>query len=660
MVNSPERLKERINEIVAVSADCTTTAQVLSLGRGVRMEESPTVAVGTARPEENASVLIVGGGPCGLTSALLLAQAGIDVLLLERRDLTSRFPRAHLLNVRTMEIFHDLGVAEDIYERCPPEDRWHRVAWYTSLAGPTAVHGRKIGQVHAWGGGSDRPRYAQASPRPFANLPQIRLDRLLWEYASARCHGRIRARQEVVDLAVDADGVTATAVDRNSGRSYRVRADYVIAADGGRACSKILGVELTGPRAIVAITSLYVEMDLRRCADEEALLTYFVSPLGQGGPSGGLQALGPERWANESSEWAVSVRTIGAQTPKTELVPRVRHLLGIDDLDVKVKAVSRWHYEGVVARRFRVGRVFLVGDAAHRHPPTGGLGLNTGVQDVANLCWKLIAVLRGYGSDALLDTYEAERRPVAAFNVEHSLQNAGKHQRIAAAMGIVGGQSEEQGWREVEIWASDTAEGRRRRAASDLAVASNAEDFSQLNVEAGFSYARGALIADGTAPPVTPRESPIEFEPTARPGHHLPHVWLGGARERMSTVDLVAHEGFTLFVDVSQLEQWRNAAACCTEDCGCPLTVVGIGAELADPDGDWAAIRGVADDGVVLVRPDKHVAWRATSPVENHSRELDHAIGRLLRGGISSGPTDDAELFVGIRRAADALRRQPA
>jgi len=107
-------------------------------------------------PREHATVAIVGGGPCGLTAALLLGQAGIDFILLERRDFTSRFPRAHLLNVRTMEIFHDVGVADDIYARSPPEDRWHRVCWYTSLAGPTALHGTKIGEVHAWGGGPDR------------------------------------------------------------------------------------------------------------------------------------------------------------------------------------------------------------------------------------------------------------------------------------------------------------------------------------------------------------------------------------------------------------------------------------------------------------------------------------------------------------------------
>ncbi len=495
------------------------------------------------------------------------------------------------------------------------------------------------------------------------NLPQIRLDAVLWKHAERRSPGQIRPHQEVVDLRPDADGVTVRVHDRQSSETYSMRARYVIAADGGRNCARSLGVNLEGPRAIREITSLYFEADLSGCAHDEALLTYFISPIGQGGPAGTLQALGPTHWANRSSEWLLGLQGVSRGTSPDQLVELARHTLGIDDLQLNVKAINHWTFEGVVADGFRVGRAFLVGDAAHRHPPTGGLGLNTGVQDVANLCWKLAAVVRGYAGEALLDTYEAERRPVAAFNVEHSLRNASKHPGIAAAMGLRAGQREEDGWREVEIWASDSPEGERRRAATAAAVASNAEDYSQLNVEAGFAYQTGALISDGTPAPIRPEESPIEFEPTARPGHHLPHVWLQRGETTVSTVDLVSAEGFTLFVDAGVADSWRAAAVGAGNETGCPLRVVVIGRELSEGDefsdaqGQWETIRGTSSNGVVLVRPDKHIAWRAAPDSAVRQSSLEAAVRQVLQGiSESDGMTGDRTPITGIEEAAAALR----
>jgi len=453
------------------------------LSQGVRTPLLPPLD-GEARPGE-VDVLIMGGGPVGLSAALLLAQRGIDVLLLERRGFTAHYPRAHLLNVRTMEIFHEMGVADDIYALAPPDDRWRKVVWYTSLAGPTPLHGLKIGEVPAWGGGADAQRYALASPRKFSNLPQIRLDRLLWEHADAACPGRIRGQQEVTGIEQDDSGATVRVIDRTSGDTYSLRAKYVIAADGGRVSSELLDVELEGPRAIRDIVNQYVSADLSLWSEEDALLAYFVSPSGHGQTSGVLQALGPRDYSRKSAEWLIAITprsTDHAAEDDTTLVVKAREMLGLaPDHPITVHAVSHWQYEGVVAKRFRVGRVFLAGDAAHRHPPTGGLGLNCGVQDAHNLAWKLAAVLDGYGDDALLDSYESERRPIAAYYTAHALENATRHAPIGTALGLRPDQSEEAGWREIEVWTSDTPEGERRRKAVAAAVAANAADYSQLN-----------------------------------------------------------------------------------------------------------------------------------------------------------------------------------
>lgn len=603
-------------------------------------------------------VLILGGGPVGLSSALLLAQQGIEVLLVERRTPESRFPRAHLLNVRTMELFHEIGVADDIYSQSPEDDRWRKVVWYTSVAGPTPLHDLKLGEVPAWGGGKDAERYAQASPRKFTNLPQIRLDPLLWEHASAACPGRIRENQELTAVEQrEGGGVTATILDRVSGVSRTINAKYLIAADGGRTSSELLGVEMDGPREIQKMVSYYVSADLSLWSEPDALLSHFVQPSGQGRHLGTLQALGPKRYGRNSPEWLVALarRPGVAAPPDDEKLIRARKMLGVpEDFPMTLHSISHWKYEGVVARKWRIGSAFLAGDAAHRHPPTGGLGLNCGVQDAHNLAWKLVAVLKGQASESLLDSYEKERRPIAAYYTAHSLENAGRHAPIGGALGLGPGQSEEEGWEEVAVFASDTPEGEKRRTLVAEAVAANANDYSQLNVEAGFYFRSGAFIPDGTPPPLG-ADSPTDYQPTARPGHHLPHVWLDLGAETdapISTLDLVSRKGFTLFVDSAGEDAWTKSAAEVESALGVPLKVVSVGSNNAV----WHAATEVESDGVVLTRPDSKVAWRLrTAPVDT-TGALHEALTVILGGGDITLDVDPAEAFLQrIQKAASRL-----
>lgn len=574
-------------------------------------------------------MLIVGGGPVGLSSAILLAQQGIEVLVVERRSFESRFPRAHLLNVRTMEIFHQMGVADDIYAQAPKDD-WRKVVWYTSIDGPTPQHGLKLGEVPAWGGGVDAVRYAQASPRQFANLPQIRLDPLLWAHADAACPGRIRPHQELTGIEhVAGGGVIATILDRQSGESRKIRARYLIGADGGRASADLLGVDREGPTAINEIISLYVSTDLSAWKEPSALLAHFIQPWAGGRTIGTIQALGPNHYGRESEEWLIATRTRPGDEVTDDpeiLMARARVALGLAaDHPITLHALTRWQYEGVVAEKFRVGSAFLAGDAAHRHPPTGGLGLNGGVQDAHNLAWKLAAVLHGTAPESLLDSYERERRPVAAYNTAHSLENAGRHAPIGAALGLRPGLPEDEGWQQIAIFTSDTPEGDARRAAVAAAVAGNSDDYSQLNVEAGFSYSVGAIVPDGTPLPAS-ASSPIAFVPNTRPGHHLPHVWLHDGPDRVSTLDLVKESGFTLFVDPAAEAEWVAAAS------GLPVSVVVVSAD----DTEWADVRGVGPGGAVLARPDRKVGWRVTSLPEDAANALGAALDTILSGGAAS------------------------
>jgi len=613
-------------------------------------QPAPLAALDPGEWPEEVPVLIVGGGPVGLSSAVLLAQRGIEVLLIDRRTPQARFPRAHLLNVRTMEVFHEMGVADAIYAQAP-DDGWRKVVWYTSVAGPTTLHGLKLGEVHAWGGGPDAQRYAEASPRKFTNLPQIRLDPLLWAHAQAWCPGRIRAQQELTGIEQrPGGGVTATVLDLESGATRQVRARFLIAADGGRASTALLGVQLDGPRAIRNVVSYYVSTDLSMWSEPHALLAHFIQPHGAGGTVGTLQALGPNGYGRTSAEWLVAVAPRpGAQPPQNEdaLLGQARAMLGVPaDHPMTLRSVSRWQYEGVVARNFRIGSVFLAGDAAHRHPPTGGLGLNCGVQDAHNLAWKLAAVLRGQAGEALLDSYERERRPVAAHYTAHSLENAGRHAPIGFALGLGPDVSEDEGWARIAVFAGDTPDGEKQRTLVAEAVAANANDYSQLNVEAGYYYTSGALVPDGTPPPPG-ADSPIDYRPTTRPGHHLPHVWLAGADGRpVSTHDLVAASGFTLFTSEEAAGAWRAAAV----SLAFPVTVVAVPAA----DSGWTEVR---TDGAVLARPDRKVCWRAATAPLNPAAALRDALTEILNGGSAPASDPAAPFLDRIHRAAARLAR---
>ncbi len=187
-------------------------------------------------------VLIVGGGGAGLTASMTLSTLGVDSLPVSALPTTSTLPKAHVLNQRAMEIFTEVGVAPEIYKRSTPAKNMQATGWYAGLAGSHEDYGRKLGELEAWGGGYVDPDYVAASPCRTCNLPQIRLEPLLKEHAEKLNPGKLRFNHELIDLTQDADGVTATIRDKDADTTYRVRSQYLIAADGGRTVGKLVGV----------------------------------------------------------------------------------------------------------------------------------------------------------------------------------------------------------------------------------------------------------------------------------------------------------------------------------------------------------------------------------------------------------------------------------
>lgn len=436
-------------------------------------------------------VLIVGGGCAGLTASIMLSELGIETLLVSALPTTSMLPKAHVLGQRTMEIFTELGIAETVYERAAPMENQVHTGFYAGVVGPRPEFGREIGKLEIWGAGDRDPDYIDASPCPTANLFQVRLEPILKARAETLAPDRVRFNHELLTLDQDDAGVTSTVRDNTTGEQYQVRSQYLLAADGGRTVNRLVDITMEGPRNIVNMVSVHMTADLSLVLrDDSVLLRWLVNPEFGGSFGGCLCPAGPDHWDTRSEEWLLHI-AYPPDDPDTgdtsKVLDRMRALLGMPDFDPTVHAISVWSLECILAEKFRVGRVLILGDAAHRHPPTtGGLGLNSAVHDAHNLTWKLANVLQGHAGEALLDTYEAERRPVAETNVTNSINSAALRFQLDAALGMSVQNAPEQNWAELNVlWDTSHPDHARRRAALNKAFAAQTIEFRHHGLEFG-------------------------------------------------------------------------------------------------------------------------------------------------------------------------------
>ena len=593
-----------------------------------------------ASVDENVQVLVVGGGGAGLTASMLLAVQGVDHLVVSARPGTSDLPKAHVLNQRAMEVLDDVGVAELIEERSTPAEQMAATAFYAGFAGPEADYGRRLARLESWGAGGADENWLAASPWRQLNLPQIRLEPLLKARAEELSPGRIRFGHELIDLEQDDDGVRALIRDSTSGREYAVRSDYLLGADGGRRVAGLIGVEYEGLGVVTDTATLHVSADFSRLAkDPEVLIRWIFSP--QAGVLVVMVPMGPERWGPRSEEWVIHLN-YPVDDPRAQSDAQIeadaRKSLGIGDVPLDVHKVTRWSVEAVMASAFRVGRVFLVGDAAHRHPPTGGLGLTSAIHDAQNLCWKLAAVLGGYASPVLLDTYEVERRPVDQRNCQRSLENAINHFAIGAELGISPDNPVEQNMQLLRRMWSDRSEDAAHRSSVLRAMRAQSMEFNELNVEYGYAYDSAAIVPDGTAVAV-PVDDIRVYEPTTRPGAPLPHAWIDDEDgNRLALKDLV-RPGRFLLIAGEDGQAWCEAAQELAEDEGLPLDAVRIGhldGDLYDPRCGWLRRRQITGKGALLVRPDRFVAWRVQASADDPRNELASALQQILAHAVEA------------------------
>lgn len=582
-------------------------------------------------------VLIVGGGGAGLSASMILSTYGVESLLVSALPSTSTLPKAHVLGQRTMEIFTEVGVADEIYSRGTPQENLVATGFYAGVQGKNPNAGREIGKLEIWGAGYRDPEYVDASPCPTTNLPQIRLEPILKAHADKLNPGGIRFNHELIALEQTETGVRSTIRDRATGEEYQVLSQYVIAADGGRTVGKQVGITLEGERNILDMVSVHMSADLSDVLDDDSvLLRWLTNPDFGGTFTGGvLCPMGPDHWGTKSEEWVFHIGYPYGDPDtgdREKVVAHMKKMLGLPDLDAEIHAVSVWTMEGIIADRFRADRVFVVGDAAHKHPPTSGLGLNSAIHDAHNLCWKLAQVLAGQAGDGLLDTYEAERKPVILRNIANSVNCTQDRFRLDAALGVSLEKTPEENWKSLDvIWDPSHPEYPERRDLVNNALAAQSREFHHHGLEFGFTYDSAAVVDDGT-PAIEPIDAVRLYESSTKPGHPLPHAFVT-RRGEIFPLHNLTHGGKFVLIAGEDGQAWVEAAAKLAESTGIALEAVTVGADdadLADVRFAWLRKRQITRDGALLVRPDRFVGFRSAGTVADPQAVLTDALDRIL------------------------------
>jgi 2,4-dichlorophenol 6-monooxygenase len=578
----------------------------------------------------NTQVLIIGTGPAGGAMAALLATYGIENLVVNKYRWLTNTPRAHITNQRTMEVLRDLGsgVEAEAYLHATPQEDMGNNVFCTSLAG------EELGRLLTWGTHPlTKAAHLLASPCSMNDLPQTFMEPLLFKTACSR-GTQSRMSTEYLGHEQDADGVTTTLLDRLSGKSFTVRSQYLVGADGGNSrVAEHAGLPFEGSMGLAGSINILFKADLSRFVAHRPSVLYWVLQPGSnvGGIGMGLVRM-IRRWNEWLVVWGYDISQPAPQVDEAFALKVVRDLVGDPDLAIQLQSVSTWTVNNRYATRMSHGRVFCIGDAIHRHPPSNGLGSNTSIQDSYNLAWKMAYVLKGQGGVRLLESFDAERAPIARQIVTRANQSIDEFGPIFKALGLLESIDPVAMQQNMDARCDDTPEAQVQRRLIREAIARKVYEFDAHGVDLNHRYRSGAIATDDTAEPVYERDPQLHYQATSWPGARLPHIWLHAADgHKVSTLDLAGKGRFTLFTGIGG-DGWARAAAELNEEWQLDLEVRIVGPRQAwhDFTGDWARASEVEDSGVLLVRPDQHVGWRSQRISADPLADLRRVLGQIL------------------------------
>lgn len=525
---------------------------------------------------EETDILIVGAGPVGATAALLCARFGLRSIIVEKRERRIGPPKAHALNPRSCEIYASLGIGyERLARHAMPRDDGGFVRFVTRL------QGLELGALpyeRQDDGALD------ATPTPLINIPQPTLEDILLEDIAANPMIALRRPQTWLS-AVDA-GTDVLSRIATPGGEREIRSRYVLACDGAdSAVRKACGVDMPGDARIEDRIMIHIEADLRPVLGECPGVLYFITD-----PASPATLIAYDL----ASTYVLMHRYEKTAEDAASFSPErcrqiVQRAIG-PDIPFEIRHISPWTMTALVAERYRKGRIFLCGDAAHRFPPSGGLGLNSGMQDAHNLVWKIASVERGWAAESLLDSYQRERRPIAA---AYSAQSHGNAVRMGKLFAFVAAEFDGSGGDVLRAEQRLSLGG--QRATLDELIELQRPHFDSFGLQLGFRYGDASWTCHVS-----------DFTPRIVEGVRLPHVWIDISGRRASTLDLLDPTSFALICAPGG-DSWRKAFA----DSAIPLRISAAGPDFVDVSGEWSALMDQAE--AVLVRPDGHILYVAKS-----------------------------------------------
>ncbi|GAP82333.2 putative phenol 2-monooxygenase [Rosellinia necatrix] len=593
--------------------------------------------------ELSVDFLVVGAGPAGASLAAFMAQNGLKGLVIARAPGTADTPRAHVFNPFALETLRDIGLEKDAMGHATHGGMFQSFRWARSMVG------EEYGKVQAWGAHPSRMGdLARASPCEYLDLPQSYLEPILVRYASSKGF-QFRFSTQLVNIR-EIPGSTdslCTIRDRISQHEFQIRAKYVFGADGSRSkVAQLLGLKyLVEPQNGIACNVLF-KADIGHLIPEEryAGLHSIIQPDNFHGMVPILRLIRPwNQWIFVCNFGDEESRFKGLTAQSPELVKMIQQAIGDDTVDVEIERLDPWNVNESVAESYSVeGRnIFILGDAAHRHPPAHANGSNTCVQDAYNLAWKVAYVAKGLAGPKLLESYSIERQPAGATLVREANQQLRVHVDVWKALGQFTATAEE-GTRRLAELSEPTLAGDQRRQQLHDALEEKRRECENLGLSMNQWYTSSAVYLDDEkeARPALKGDPVVDILVSSYPGNRLPHAWvdLPTRRKLVSTHDLAGHGAFCLFIG-HRGEAWREAAANITKRTGIPINTygIGLGLDYIDVYRDWYKSREVGEDGCVLVRPDRFVAWRSKTMISDCDGKLQQVLDSILsRDSIQS------------------------